>query len=80
LMRQHNQPSLYVSNRYFDINPRHPLIKKLAAKVAAGDTGDTNKALVQVLFDQAKIIEGEPINDPAAFSQRVTDFMMSAVN
>ena len=79
LMRQHNQPSLYVSNRYFDINPRHPLIKKLAAKVAAGDTSDTNKALVQVLFDQAKIIEGEPIKDPAAFSQRVTDFMMSAV-
>lgn len=80
LMRQHNQPSLYVSNRYFDINPRHPLIKKLAAKVAAGDTGDTNKALVQVLFDQAKIIEGEPIKDPAAFSQRVTDFMMSAMD
>ena len=51
----------------------------LAAKVAAGDTGDTNKALVQVLCDQAKIIEGEPIKDPAAFSQRVTDFMMSAV-
>lgn len=79
LMRQHNQPALYASTRYFDINPRHPLIKKLAAKVEAGDTGDANKALVQVLFDQAKIIEGEPINDPAAFSQRVTDFMMAAV-
>lgn len=79
LMRQHNQPTLYASTRYFDINPRHPLIKKLAAKVESGDTGDANKALVQVLFDQAKIIEGEPINDPAAFSQRVTDFMMAAV-
>lgn len=80
LMRQHNQPVLYASTHYLDINPRHPLIKKLAAKVEAGDTGDSNKALVQVLFDQAKIIEGEPINDPAAFSERVTGFMLQSVS
>lgn len=80
LMRQHNQPTLYSSTRYFDINPRHPLIKKLAEKVEGGDMGDENKALVQVLYDQAKIIEGEPINDPAAFSDRVTQFMMSSIN
>ena len=80
LMRQHNQPVLYASTHYLDINPRHPLIKKLAAKVEAGDTGDSNKALVQVLFDQAKIIEGEPISDPAAFSERVTGFMLQSVS
>ncbi len=80
MMRQHNQPTLYASTHYLDINPRHPLIKKLAAKVAAGDTGDTNKDLVKVLYDQAKIIEGEPINDPAGFSQKVTAFMMRAVD
>ncbi len=80
LMRQHNQPVLYASTHYLDINPRHPLIKKLAAKVEAGDTGDSNKALVQVLFDQAKIIEGEPISDPAAFSDRVTAFMLQSVS
>lgn len=80
MMRQHNQPTLYASTHYLDINPRHPLIKKIAAKVAAGDTGDTNKDLVKVLYDQAKIIEGEPIADPAGFSQKVTAFMMRAVD
>lgn len=79
LMKQHNQPTLYASTRYFDLNPRHPLIKLLAQKVAAGDKSDADRAMIQVLFDQAKIIEGEPIGDPAAFSQRVTDFMLQAV-
>ena len=33
----------------------------------------------KVLAAGLDVIEGEPIKDPAAFSQRVTDFMMSAV-
>lgn len=79
LMRQHNQPVLYASTHYFDLNPRHPLIRKLAEKVEQGDTSETNKMMIRILFDEAKIIEGEPIRDPAGFSRNVTDFMMRAV-
>ena len=79
LMRQHNQPVLYASTHYFDLNPRHPLIRKLAEKVEQGDTSETNKMMIRILFDEAKIIEGEPIKDPAGFSRNVTDFMMRAV-
>lgn len=79
MMRQHNQPVLYQSTRYFDLNPRHPLIKLLAEKVASGDKSDENKEMIEVLFDQAKIIEGEPISDPAGFSNRVTNFMLSSI-
>lgn len=79
LMRQHNQPSLYASNRYFDLNPRHNLVKLLAKRVKAKEMVDQNKALISVLYDQSKIIEGEPINDPAAFSDYVTSFMLNAV-
>lgn len=78
LMRQHNQPSLYASNRYFDLNPRHALIKLLARRVKEKEKTEQNKALVCVLYDQAKIIEGEPIKDPAAFSDYVTSFMLDA--
>ena len=78
-MRQHNQPILYASTHYFDLNPRHPLIRKLAEKVEQGDTSETNKMMIRILFDEAKIIEGEPIKDPAGFSRNVTDFMMRAV-
>ena len=80
LMRQHNQPTLYASNHYLDINPRHPLIKALAHRVFEKEKTDENKALCAVLFDQAKIIEGEPVKNPAAFSERVTGFMLDAVN
>ena len=78
LMRQHNQPSLYASNRYFDLNPRHALIKLLARRVKEKEKTEQNKALICVLYDQAKIIEGEPIKDPAAFSDYVTSFMLNA--
>ena len=78
LMRQHNQPSLYASNRYFDLNPRHALIKLLAKRVKAKEKTEQNKALISVLYDQAKIIEGEPVGNPAAFSDYVTSFMMEA--
>jgi molecular chaperone HtpG len=54
-----------VTAKILEINPAHPIIKALSS--TSGDISDT----VWVLFDQAKILEGENVTDPAAFTRRL---------
>jgi len=55
-----------------EINGDHTLIKKLETIEPASESfGDATK----LLFDQAKIIQGEPIKDPAGFAKRMAKFM-----
>lgn len=55
-----------------EINGDHALIKKLES-LEPTSQGFTDATLL--LFDQAKIIQGEPIKDPAGFAKRMADFM-----
>jgi len=51
-----------------EINPEHPLVKKLKTKV--------DKDLVKVLFDQAVLSEGGQIKEPAEFVKRMNKLML----
>lgn len=64
------------SKPVLEINPKHALITKLAA-ICEKDADITDAAFL--LLDQAKIIQGEPIDDPTAFTRRVSDFMKKAI-
>jgi molecular chaperone HtpG len=57
-----------------EINPRHKLIASLAARAEAGDTL-TDAA--ETLLDLARIQDGEPPRNPAAFARRVTEALGS---
>jgi molecular chaperone HtpG len=58
-----------------EINPDHPLIKKLANIAATnGGSHDIDSAAF-LLLDQARIIQGEPIPDPARFAKAMALFM-----
>ncbi len=77
LLKQHRQIDT-ASKRVLEINPKHNLIRglseRLETKGAAAD-GDANAALEDVawlLLDQARILEGEAVPDPAAFARRLT--------
>jgi molecular chaperone HtpG len=77
MLRQHRQldPSL-ATPRILEINPRHPLIRRLAARVAempeeAAELADA----AHLLLDQARILEGETLRDPVAFSRRLSAVM-----
>ena len=59
--------------RILEVNPGHGLIKELAEKAKNGD-GATDDA-ARLLLDQARILEGEPLPDPAAFAQRMSAIM-----
>jgi molecular chaperone HtpG len=53
-----------------EINPRHKLIAALAARAEAGEAlGDA----AETLLDLARIQDGEPPRDAAAFAKRVTE-------
>lgn len=51
-----------------ELNPRHSLIKALAAKAAAGGAAADVEASATLLFGQARILDGEVPEDPAAFA------------
>ncbi len=51
-----------------ELNPRHPLIRRLAGRAAAGeDLADA----AHTLLDLARVQDGESPRDPAAFARRV---------
>ena len=75
LLKQHNQVS-ESTPRVLEINADHALITKLLkkAKVTEGVDPIVEEAAF-LLLDQARIVEGEPIADPLAFSRRMASVM-----
>ena len=71
LMRAHGQKTTFESNRILEVNPRHPLIHKLANM-----TGEAADDTIHLLYDQALLAEGETLPDPAAFNKRLVALMM----
>ncbi len=79
LMKANGQQIAYASDRIVEINPRHPLIHKLAEMVSRKESPDKVADAVWVLYDQALIAEGENIADPAAFAERLGNFVLSGL-
>ncbi|MEX2454057.1 MAG: molecular chaperone HtpG, partial [Rhodospirillaceae bacterium] len=74
MLRQHNQLEQSFK-RILEVNPRHPLVATLAASVGRDGAGTRIEDAAWLLLDQARIVEGEPIPDPAAFSRRLNSAM-----
>ena len=73
-LQQHQQLD-QLSKRVLEINPKHELIRQMAA-LAADDAQQTALGdLAELLLDQARIVEGEPLPDPGAFSRRMSAFL-----
>ena len=64
------------SRPVLELNPDHPLVKKLKAESDAGS--DRFEDLSLVLFEQALLSEGAVLTDPAGFVRRVNDLMLNA--
>lgn len=61
-----------------EINPSHPLIKQLNKLAENGNSPVLDDA-ASLLFDQAKIMQGEPVNDPISFARKMADFMQKGL-
>ncbi len=71
-MGQKNLPELQPT---LEINPDHEIVKKLLADSAGGKIEDA----AWLLFDQALLLEGVPLRDPAAFVQRLNRVLNQSI-
>ncbi len=62
------------AERVLEINASHPIFEKLA-KLYAEDQ-EKLKTYAQLLYTQAELIEGMPVEDPVAFSNAVCELML----
>ncbi|PWC31027.1 molecular chaperone HtpG [Azospirillum sp. TSO35-2] len=75
LLKQHKQLNGEVGKRILEINPSHALIKRLAERAKGSGATDALEDAAWLLLDQARIVEGEPLPDPAAFARRLASAM-----
>jgi molecular chaperone HtpG len=70
------QMGIPAQKRILELNPGHPLIQNLERRDKE-DPGNV-AAWIELLYDQALIAEGSPLENPAAFAQRLTTLLTSA--
>jgi molecular chaperone HtpG len=74
LLKQHRQLAA-TAKRILEINPRHPLIARLAAMVDKDGAAQSLGDFAWLLLDQARILEGEQLPDPGAFAKRLASVL-----
>ncbi len=60
--------------RIFELNPSHPVLRNLEALVEKNDPQVAE--CLELLYDQAVLTEGAPLDDPGAFARRMTDVLL----
>ena len=66
------------TKRILELNPKHPLIEKLNTALQAGKKDEAASAAT-VMFAQALITEGSPLDDPAGFAKSVTELLVKSL-
>jgi molecular chaperone HtpG len=74
LLKQHHQLDA-AAKRILEINPAHGVIRALAARAGEKGAADELADMALLLLDQARIVEGETLPDPAAFGRRLATLM-----
>jgi len=75
MMRAMGQEEMPEVKHTLEINPDHEIIKKL---LAHADNATTEHA-AWLLFDQALLLEGVPLKDPATFVQRLNRVLSQSI-
>jgi len=78
LLKAHQQLQ-QSSARILEINPSHALIRQLALRAGESGAADALDDMAHLLLDQALIVEGEALPDPAAFARRMATALAKAV-
>ena len=71
MLRRQGHMKVPTATRILELNPAHPLIKALAGMADSLAKKPEVAETAQLLLDQARIIEGETLTDPIAFSARL---------
>lgn len=63
-----------------ELNPDHPLLERLKEIFEADGTDARIGEYAELLYAQARLAEGGALEDPAAFSRKVAELMVSALS
>jgi molecular chaperone HtpG len=67
------------TSRILELNPDHVIVRALQALVTQGDAAAPRAAeWIEILYDQALLAEGAPIEDPSGFARRITSLLSAA--
>jgi molecular chaperone HtpG len=75
LMKRMGQGSGEPYKRTLELNPDHPVVQKLLSRFSADAADPKVESYGRLLFDQATIAEGSPIQDPAGFAKRINELL-----
>ncbi len=67
------------TRRILEVNPTHPLIQRLNARLAANPDDAQVGEYIELLYDQAMMTEGTPLEDPQRFARRLTALMQQSL-
>jgi len=68
------------SKKILEVNPKHPIMQSLRKRLADGESGNTIKDTVWLLFDIALISSGFSLNDPTVFANRIHKIIGFVIN
>jgi molecular chaperone HtpG len=77
-LKQHNQIRT-ASKRILELNPKHALIAQMAARAKEAGAADSLQNVAWLLFDQARLLDGDSLSDPVAFGERLGAVLAKAV-
>lgn len=66
--------------RILEVNPSHPLIKGLQSRIEKNADDPQVGEWIEVLYDQALLTEGAPIENPQQFARRLTALLQQVVS
>jgi molecular chaperone HtpG len=77
-LKTHNQVRT-PSKRILELNPQHALITQMAARAKQSGAADSLQNIAWLLFDQARLLDGDTLADPVAFGERLGAVLAKAV-
>ena len=79
ILQQHNQLNQGPSLKIMEINPDHKLIKKLAKMSKSKELVGEIENIAILLYEQAKIVDGDKPSDPIGFSKKLIDTITASI-
>jgi len=70
ILRMHGQVA-QAQARILELNPKAPVIKRLAERQAGGAPAQEMEDAAWLLFEQARLLEGEALSDPKRYAERM---------
>ena len=66
--------------RILEINPNHKIIKYIGDNIDKKDKKEELTMMVKMLYDEACVMEGEPVSSPSDFAKRLNELMDLKMN